>query len=123
MAKAKVLEDKVVISSTVLTDENLEKVTVLNPSVLNYKSEEGDILYQVAMSECNSFNRNGASFKGGKTHTNIKTDIEDAEARKNRVTAEITKTLLCINKIEEQVAAYLEESEDIDVDIDFIDED
>lgn len=122
MAKAKVLEDKVVISSEVLTDENLAKVSILNPSVLSLRDEEGNSLYQVATSEINSFTRNGASFKGGKTSATVCVNEDDDTKRKEILTAEITKNLVSINKIEEQVKAYLEDAEDIEVDIDFLED-
>lgn len=120
MAKAKVLEDKVVISSEVLTDEILDRVAILNPSVLNYKDEEGNVLYQVAQCECNSFTRNGASFKGGKTTALITVSTEDEESRKKVISDIVTRDILKINAIEEQVKEYLEDAEDITVDIDFI---
>ena len=41
MAKAKVLDDKLVITSEILTNENIEKVSILKPSVLILKDEEG----------------------------------------------------------------------------------
>lgn len=122
MAKAKVLEDKVVISSEVLTDENLERISVLNPSVLSLRDEEGEILYQVATSDINSFTRNGASFKCGKTSATIFIDEDDENKRKDILTAEITKSLISINKIEEQVTEYLDDTDEIEVDIDFLED-
>lgn len=118
-ASAKVLEDKVVISSQVLTDENLNKVSILNPSVLVLKDEEGTVLYEVASSEYNTFNRNGASFKGGKSHTNIQVDADEDKV-KEIIKAEVTGTLMKLHKIETQVTEYINSLDNIEVDIDFI---
>ena len=50
MAKAKVLDDKLVITSEVLTNENIEKVSILKPSVLILKDEEADkVLYETGI--------------------------------------------------------------------------
>lgn len=122
MAKARVLEDKVVISSEVLTDENLESVSILNPSVLRLKDEEGNVIYEVANCEYNTFTNNGASFKGGKTHTNLVVNEEDEDKRKRIVTAEVTKVIKKVNAIESQVEEYLNDADDTEVDIDFIED-
>lgn len=122
MAKAKVLEDKVVISSEILTDENLEKVSILNPSVLVLRDEESDCLYEVASCDVNTLTKHGASFKNGKTHATLSVEAETEEKRKALITAEMTRIIILINKIEEQVKDYLDNTEDINVDIDFIED-
>ena len=50
MAKAKVLADRISITSDILTDENLEKVAILAPSVLNLVDELNDkeLIFAVA---------------------------------------------------------------------------
>ena len=49
MAKAKVLTDRVSITSDVFTDENLERIKLIAPSILELRDEAdlGTILYQV----------------------------------------------------------------------------
>ena len=122
MAKAKVLDDKVVITSEVLTNENIEKANLLQPSVLILKDEEmNTILYEIATGDCNSFSTYGAIFKDGKTIAGLCVDIEDETARKNKMKTIITSILVKINAIEEQVKNFIEEADDIEIDVEFLD--
>lgn len=122
MAKAKVLDDKVVITSDVLTNENIERVNILKPSVLILKDEEADkVLYEVTTGDCNSITNYGAIFKDGKAIAGLTVDAESEEARKNKMKNIITSILVKINAIEAQVSNYLEEAEDINADVEFLD--
>lgn len=122
MAKAKVLDDKVVITSEVLTDNNIEKVSILKPSVLVLKDEEADkVLYEVASGTCNSVTNYGAIFRDGKAIGGLSVNADDEETRKNRMKTIITGILVKVNAIENQVSEYLEEAEDIDADVEFLD--
>lgn len=122
MAKAKVLDDKVVITSEVLTNENIEKVAILKPSVLILKDEEVDkVLYEIATDDCNSITNYGAIFKDGKAIAGLSVDAESEEARKAKMKNVITSILVKINAIEEQVKGYLETAEDIEADVEFLD--
>ena len=122
MAKAKVLDDKVVITSEVLTNENIEKVAILKPSVLILKDEEADkVLYEIATDDCNSITNYGAIFKDGKAIAGLSVDAENEEARKAKMKNVITSILVKINAIEEQVKGYLETAEDIEADVEFLD--
>lgn len=122
MAKAKVLDDKVVITSEVLTNENIERVSILKPSVLILKDEEADkVLYEVATGDCNSITNYGAIFKDGKAIAGLSVDAENEEARKAKMKTVITSILVKINAVEEQVKEYLEEAEDIEADVEFLD--
>jgi len=122
MAKAKVLDDKVVITSDVLTNENIERVSILKPSVLILKDEEADkVLYEIATGDCNSITSYGAIFKDGKAIAGITVDADTEEAKKNKMKNIITSILVKINAIEEQVKEYLEEAEEINADVEFLD--
>ena len=122
MAKAKVLDDKVVITSEVLTNENIERVSILKPSVLILKDEEADkVLYEIGTGDCNSITAYGAIFKDGKAIAGLTVDADTEEARKNKMKTIITSILVKINAIEEQVEEYLEEAEDIEADVEFLD--
>ena len=122
MAKARVLDDKVVITSEVLTNENIERISILKPSVLLLEDKEADrVLYEVATGECNSFTNYGAIFKDGKSIAGIAVDGDTEEARKNRMKTIITSILVKVNAIEEQVRTYLETAEDIEADVEFLD--
>lgn len=122
MAKAKVLDDKVVITSEVLTNENIEKVAILKPSVLILKDEEADkVLYEITTDDCNSITNYGAIFKDGKAIAGLSVDAESEEARKAKMKNVITSILVKINAIEEQVKGYLETAEDIEADVEFLD--
>lgn len=122
MAKAKVLDDKVVITSEVLTNENIEKVSILKPSVLILKDEEADkVLYEIATGDCNSITNYGAIFKDGKAIAGLSVDAETEEAKRNKMKTIISSILIKINAIEEQVSEYLNEAEDIQADVEFLD--
>lgn len=122
MAKAKVLDDKVVITSEVLTNENIERVSILKPSVLILKDEEAEkVLYEIATGDCNSITTYGAIFKDGKAIAGLTVDAEDEESRKAKMKTIITSILVKINAVEEQVKNYLEEAEDIEADVEFLD--
>ena len=122
MAKAKFLDDKVVITSDVLTNENIERVSILKPSVLILKDEEANkVLYEIATDDCNSITPYGAIFKDGKAITGLTVDGDNEEVKKNKMKNIITSILVKINAIEDQVKEYLEEAEDIDADVEFLD--
>lgn len=122
MAKAKVLDDKVVITSEVLTNENIERVSILKPSVLILKDEEADkVLYEIATGDCNSITNYGAIFKDGKAIAGLSVDADNEEARKAKMKNIITSILVKIGAIEDQVTEYLEEAETIEADVEFLD--
>jgi len=122
MAKAKVLDDKVVITSEVLTNENIERVSILKPSVLILKDEEADkVLYEVTTGDCNSITNYGAIFKDGKAIAGLSVDADNEEARKAKMKNIITSILVKIGAIEDQVTEYLEEAETIEADVEFLD--
>lgn len=126
MAKAKILNDRIVITSETLTDVNIEKVKVLAPSVLVLTDEldvNAKVLYEVDTNDYNTFTVNGALFKGGKTTGSISEEtlaMED-EVRKAKINTALTAVLTKINVIEERVAEFLENSEDLSEDIEFLD--
>ena len=123
MAKAKILADRISITSDVLTDENIEKVSILSPSTLYLydDKDENRILYQVTGNEFNTFTKYGATFKDGKSLGAISEESMAAEDRDSKVKNELTAILTRINRIEEQVEAYLEVAEDLSEDIEFLD--
>ena len=123
MAKAKILADRISITSDVLTDENIENVSILSPSTLylDDDKDEDRILYQVTGNEFNTFTKYGATFKDGKSLGAISEESMTAEDRDSKVKTELTAILTRINRIEEQVAAYLEVAEDLSEDIEFLD--
>ena len=122
MARAKVLDDKVVITSEVLTNENIERVSILKPSVLILKDEEADkVLYEVTTGDCNSITNYGAIFKDGKAIAGLSVDADNEEARKAKMKNIITGILVKIGAIEDQVTEYLEEAETIEADVEFLD--
>lgn len=125
MAKAKVLADRISITSDILTDENLEKVAILAPSVLNLVDELNDkeLIFAVAKSDCNTFSRYGASFKDGKTLGNISEAILNLakEEREAKIKTILTGVLTRINAIEEQVENFLEDAIDLSDDVEFLD--
>lgn len=121
MAKAKVLDDRVVITSEVLTNENIERVSILKPSVLILKDEETNtVLYEVAVGDCNSITNYGAIFKDGKAVASLAVD-GDEDTKKTKMKAIITSILVKLNAIENQVKEYLDNAEDIDADVEFLD--
>lgn len=123
MAKAKILADRISITSEVLTDENIEKVGVLSPSTLYLfdDKDESRMLYQVTGNEFNTFTKYGATFKDGKSLGAISEESMTAEDKESKVKNELTAILTRINRIEEQVEAYLEVAEDLSDDIEFLD--
>ena len=123
MAKAKILADRISITSDVLTDENIEKVSILSPSTLYlYDDKDEDrILYQVTGNEFNTFTKYGATFKDGKSLGAISEESMAADDKESKVKNELTAILTRINRIEDQVAAYLEVAEDLSEDIEFLD--
>lgn len=123
MAKAKILADRISITSDVLTDENIEKVSILSPSTLYLydDKDENRILYQVTGNEFNTFTKYGATFKDGKSLGAISEESMVADDKESKVKNELTAILTRINRIEEQVSAYLEVAEDLSDDIEFLD--
>ena len=98
MAKAKILNDRIVITSDVLTDANIEKVKVLAPSVLKLVDEldlDAKVLYEVDTDDYNTFTINGALFKGGKTTGKKKKETLalDEEVRKAKINTALTAVL------------------------------
>ena len=125
MAKAKVLADRISITSEVLTDANIEKVNVLAPSSLKLfdEKDESKVLFEVASDEYNTFTKNGAVFKDGKSLGSISQDIMELEReeKEDKIKTILTAVLTRINIIEEQVADYLETAEDLSEDVEFLD--
>lgn len=124
MAKAKVLADRISITSEVLTDENLEKVGILAPSILKLLDEfnEDKVLYEVASGEYNSFTTHGAVFKDGKSLGTITEEIMslDEEAKEAKIKNILTAVLTRVNVIEARVEEYLDHAEDLSEDIEFL---
>lgn len=126
MAKVKVLADRISITSDVLTDANIERVSILAPSVLVLEDDstlDSKVLYEVACSEYNTFTSNGAVFKDGKSLGAISEDIMELpkEEREAKIKTILTSVLTRVNAIEEQVKDYLENAEDLSDDIEFLD--
>ena len=125
MAKAKVLADIISITSEVLTDANIEKVNVLAPSNLKLfdEKDESKVLFEVASDEYNTFTKNGAVFKDGKSLGSISQDIMELEReeKEDKIKTILTAVLTRINIIEEQVTDYLETAEDLSEDVEFLD--
>lgn len=123
MAKAKILADRISITSDILTDENIEKVSILSPSTLCLydDKDENRMLYQVIGNEFNTFTKYGATFKDGKSLGAISEESMIAEDKESRIKNELTAILTRINRIEDQVEAYLEVAEDLSEDIEFLD--
>ena len=125
MAKAKVLADRISITSEVLTNANIEKVNVLAPSNLKLfdEKDESKVLFEVASDEYNTFTKNGAVFKDGKSLGSISQDIMELEReeKEDKIKTILTAVLTRINIIEEQVADYLETAEDLSEDVEFLD--
>lgn len=124
MAKAKVLADRISITSEVLTDENLEKVGILAPSILKLVDEyEADkVLYEVVGGEYNTFTVHGAVFKDGKSLGTIAEEIMnlDDEAKEAKIKNILTAVLTKVNAIEDQIDEYLENADDLSDDIEFL---
>lgn len=126
MAKAKILADRFSITSEVLTDETIERISLLAPSVLRLYDErdEKKVLFEVTKDDCTALTNYGAVFKNGKAVGTIPEnimEIEDVTVRNNKITNAITAILTRINAIEEQVEAYLEDAIDLADDIEFLD--
>lgn len=125
MAKAKVLTDRVSITSDVFTDENLERIKLIAPSILELRDEAdlGTILYQVTDSDYNTFTVNGAAFKNGKTICTLSDTIMnlDDEAREKKIKLFLSAVLTKLNILEETATEYLENAVDLSNDIDFLD--
>lgn len=123
MVKAKVLADRIQITSDVLTDENLKKVKLFAPRALKLFDEldtDNKVLYEVALcdGEYNTFNMNGAVFKAGKTLACIERNEEDSE---ESIRAEIVAIMRRLTVIEEQVTEVVSNITDTDFDIEFMD--
>lgn len=125
MAKAKVLADRISITSEVLTDANIEKVNVLAPSNLKLfdEKDESKVLFEVASDEYNTFTKNGAVFKDGKSLGSISPEVMELEKeeREDKIKTILTAILTRVNVIEEQVENYLETAEDLSEDVEFLD--
>lgn len=123
MAKAKVLDNKIVIRSEILTDTNIKKAELLAPSILRLTDEEtGNTLYEVAMNEYNVFNINGAVFHEGKTVGSISESIMSLpkEEMEEEVKNLLTAVLIRVNAIEEQMNLFIKEASKIKPEIEFI---
>ena len=124
MAKAKVLADRISISSEILTDENIERVAILAPSTLRLVDEKDEtkVLFEVASDDYNMFTINGAVFKNGISLGTISADIMelDNETKEKKVKTLLTAILTKINKIESQVESYLDEAEDDNIEVEFL---
>ena len=123
MAKAKILADRISITSDIVTDENIEKVSILSPSTLCLydDKDENRMLYQVISNEFNTFTKYGATFKDGKSLGAISEESMVADDKESKIKNELTAILTRINRIEDQVEAYLEVAEDLSEDIEFLD--
>lgn len=125
MAKAKVLADRISITSDILTDANIEKVLVLAPSTLKLfdEKDESRVLFEVASDDYNTFTKNGAVFKDGKSLGSISGETMELEKeeREDKIKTILTAVLTRINAIEEQVECYLENAEDLSEDVEFLD--
>lgn len=125
MAKAKILADRISITSEILTDANIEKVGILSPTTLVLFDERNEdlVLFQVASDEYNTFTKNGAVFKEGKSLGSIDPAIMelDKEAKEDKIKNILTAVLTRINAIEEQVEAFLDEAIDLSEDVEFLD--
>ena len=127
MAKARVLEDRIKITSEVLTDEVLEKVMTLAPSALTitdaYSTTDERVLYEVVKGDVNTFTKFGPSFKDGATVATISAATMELpkEEREAKIKNHLIRVLNYINNIEEQVKEFMEHVEDLDFEIDFLD--
>ena len=125
MAKAKILADRISITSEVLTDANIEKVKILAPSNLLLVDEMNadTVLFEVTADEYNSFTKHGAVFKDGKSLGTISPEVMELtkEEKEAKLKTTLTAILTRVNAIEEQVEAYLENAEDLSDDVEFLD--
>lgn len=120
MAKAKVLADRISITSEVLTDENIRKVQALAPSVLVLHDETEGEIYRVDLTDEAAFataNRYGSVFKEGTSLATYR-DYSDEEAMKLFIVDILHK----INAIEKAVEEFLESNpfDDIENSIEFM---
>lgn len=122
MAKAKVLADRISITSDILTDANIERVGILAPTVLKLMNDT-EVLFEVTSNDYNTFTKYGASFKGGKSLGTIseETMALDHDAKEAKIKTVLTSVLTRVNAIEEQIEDYLENAEDLNEDIEFLD--
>lgn len=124
MSKAKILADRVSITSDILTDENLERIETLAPSVLSLVDENSDeILYRVAGdATSNTFTKYGATFKDGVSLGAISKEILDLDkdTKERKIKDSLAGILTKINLIEDQVTEYLENAVDLSDAIEFI---
>lgn len=124
MAKAKILADRISITSDVLTDANIERVSILAPSYLKLVDENSEeVLFEVASDEYNTFTSYGAAFKDGKSLGTISEDIMslEKEVKEAKIKTILSAVLMRVNAIEEQVKDYLENAEDLTDDVEFLD--
>lgn len=126
MAKAKVLADRISITSDILTDENIERVGILAPTVLklmNGTENQTEVLFEVTSNDYNTFTKYGASFKGGKSLGTISEETMslDHDTKEAKIKTVLTSVLTRVNAIEAQVEDYLENAEDLNEDIEFLD--
>lgn len=99
MAKVKMLSDKIVINSKILTDQNLRKVALRCPSCLVLKDEEEKV-FEVGYDSKSSMTQYGVLFNDGKVEATLKGNHEDA--------VEFIKNVLSmINEVEENVSDFL----------------
>lgn len=122
MAKAKVLADRISITSDILTDENIERVGILAPTVLKLMNDT-EVLFEVTSNDYNTFTKYGASFKGGKSLGTISEETMslDHDTKEAKIKTVLTSVLTRVNAIEEQVEDYLENAENLNEDIEFLD--
>lgn len=122
MAKAKVLADRISVTSDILTDENIERVGILAPTVLKLMNDT-EVLFEVTSNEYNTFTKYGASFKGGKSLGTISEETMslDHDTKEAKIKTVLTSVLTRVNAIEAQVEDYLENAEDLNEDIEFLD--
>lgn len=122
MAKAKVLADRISITSDILTDANIERVGILAPTVLKLMNDT-EVLFEVTSNDYNTFTKYGASFKGGKSLGTISEETMslDHDTKEAKIKTVLTSVLTRVNAIEEQVEDYLENAEDLNEDIEFLD--
>lgn len=125
MAKAKVLADRICVTSDVLSDENIRKVEILSPTTLKLidTNDGTTVLFEVASDSCNSFTKYGATFKDGKSLATIGESIMelDKTEREDMIRNIVTAALTRINAVEAQVESYLADAANIEIDLEFLD--
>ncbi len=110
MAKAKVLSDKVVIESKILTDEILRKVSMRCPSLLVLKDED-KVVFEIANDSKSSMSQYGVVFSNGKVDANLKGDSKD-------VMEYVKNTLSMINEVESNVSDAIKDIDAADKKLD-----